>query len=207
MLQEIISYISTLDISVIYLVLFFFSFIENLFPPSPSDVVVVIGSTLIANSPVGFIPVLIVTTIASSLGFVVMYYLGEYLGDNLIRKGRFKFIKPDLLQKTDEWFAKYGYNLILINRFMPGTRAVVSFFCGVHKLSQPKTFLYASLSSLGWNIILISLGVALGNNISLIDKYLSTYSDIVFILLILVAGYFLIRFWLKGKRKNEDVQK
>jgi membrane protein DedA with SNARE-associated domain len=205
MLQQIISYVSTLDPSVIYLVLFFFSFIENIFPPSPSDVVVVIGSTLIISSPIGFVPILLITTVASSIGFIVMYYLGEFLGDKLVRSGRFKFITPELLAKTDSWFAKYGYNLILINRFMPGTRAVVSFFCGVHRLKPIKTFTYASLSSFGWNIILISLGVALGNNLSLIDKYLHTYSDVAAIITFLIVGFILLSVWIKRKKKNENV--
>lgn len=199
MLESIISYISTLDPVVIYLVLIFFSFIENIFPPSPSDVVVVIGSTLIAHSPIGFVPILIFTTIASSLGFVVMYYVGEFLGERIIRKHRLKFITPELLEKTDKFFSKYGYNLIIINRFMPGTRAVISFFSGVHRLKPVKTFLYASISSAGWNILLISLGIALGNNISLIDKYLQTYSNIALWITIAVAGFFVVRYFIKKK--------
>lgn len=202
MLENIISYISTLDPIVIYLVLIFFSFLENIFPPSPSDVVIVIGSTLIAHSPIGFIPILIATTLASSFGFIVMYFIGEFLGDRIIRKHRLKFITPELLEKTDKFFAKYGYNLIIINRFMPGTRAVVSFFSGVHKLKPFKTFLYASLSSAGWNILLISLGVALGNNISLIDKYLNAYSNFALWIMIVVGGFFVARYFIKKKRSK-----
>ena len=202
MLENIISYISTLDPIVIYLVLIFFSFLENIFPPSPSDVVIVIGSTLIAHSPIGFIPILIATTLASSFGFIVMYFIGEFLGDRIIRKHRLKFITPELLEKTDKFFAKYGYNLIIINRFMPGTRAVVSFFSGVHKLKPVKTFLYASLSSAGWNILLISLGVALGNNISLIDKYLNAYSNFALWIMIVVGGFFVARYFIKKKRSK-----
>jgi membrane protein DedA with SNARE-associated domain len=201
MLQDIISYISTLDPSIIYLVLFFFAFIENIIPPSPSDVVVVIGSTLIAQTAIGFIPILAVTTIGSAIGFVVMYYFGGYFGEKIIRKGRFKFIKPEALHKTDEWFNKYGYNLILINRFMPGTRAVISFFCGVHQLKPLKTFFFASISSLVWNALLITLGIGVGNNIDLIDKYLNTYSNIVWILTIIIAAYLIYRFVIK-KKKN-----
>lgn len=202
MLQEILAYISTLDPAVIYLVLFFFAFIENIFPPSPSDVVLIIGATLIANSPVGFFPVLLLTSVGSAAGFIVMYYIGEFLGEKLVRKGKLKFLKQDSLDKTDNWFSLYGYNLILINRFMPGTRAVISFFCGVHRLKPAKTFLYAALSSLVWNAILISLGVALGNNIELIDKYLGTYSNIALAITAIVIAFILYKFWKKKKSKQ-----
>jgi len=199
MLEQIISYISNLDPAIIYLVLFFFSFIENIFPPSPSDVVVVIGSTLIAHSAMGFIPILLVTSFASALGFIVMYLIGEFSGEKIIRKGKLKFLKQEYLEKADLWFHKYGYNLILINRFMPGTRAVISFFCGVHRLKPIRSFIYAAVSSFFWNIILISLGIALGNNVHLIDKYLSTYSNIILVISILVVGFVVYKFWLKKK--------
>jgi len=199
MLEQIISYISNLDPAIIYLVLFFFSFIENIFPPSPSDVVVVIGSTLIAHSAMGFIPILLVTSFASALGFIVMYLIGEFSGEKIIRKGKLKFLKQEYLEKADLWFHKYGYNLILINRFMPGTRAVISFFCGVHRLKPIRSFVYAAVSSFFWNIILISLGIALGNNVHLIDKYLSTYSNIILVISILVVGFVVYKFWLKKK--------
>jgi membrane protein DedA with SNARE-associated domain len=199
MLQDIVTYISTLDPSLIYLVLFIFAFIENIFPPSPSDIVLVIGATLIANSPIGFVPILLLTGIGSAAGFIVMYYIGEFLGDKLLRKGKIKFIKKESLEKADLWFNKYGYKIILINRFIPGTRAVISFFCGVHRLKQLPTFIYAAISSLIWNALLIWFGILLGKNISLIDYYLKTYSNIILVITAIVVVYFLFRFWRRKK--------
>ena len=128
MLEEILSYISSLDISWIYLILFFFSFIENVFPPSPSDVVVIVGASLIASTSIGFLPVLIITSVGSALGFILMYYVGYFLSEKVLRAGKLKFIDENALNKTDQWFAHYGYWIILANRFLPGTRSVISFF-------------------------------------------------------------------------------
>ncbi len=205
MLEQIISYIGTLSPILIYLVLFFFSFLENIFPPSPSDVVVIVGSTLIAQSAIGFIPILILTSISSALGFIIMYYVGEYFGEKHIRKGRFKFITNELLDKADAFFHKYGYNIIIINRFLPGTRAVVSFFCGVHRLKPMRTFIYAGVSSFLWNAILIFLGVQLGKNLDLVDKYLSKYSQVILCLTAFFIVFILIKFWFKKKKANETV--
>ena len=200
MLQEIISFINTLDPALIYLVLFCFAFAENIFPPSPSDFVVVFVATLIAHDSIEFTPILAVTTVGSTIGFIAMYFIGAYLGEKLLRKGRLKFIKKESLEKADIWFHKYGYKLILINRFMPGTRAVISFFSGVHGLKRVETFLFAGLSSLVWNAILILLGIFLGNNLDMIDKYLSAYSNIILIVTIIVIAYFIIRYLLKKKK-------
>ena len=202
MLQQIVSYISTLDPALIYVVLFFFAFIENIFPPSPSDFVILVGATLIANSTLGFIPILILTSIGSALGFIVMYLIGEFLGEKLLRSGKLKFITQNSLDKADRFFHKYGYNIILINRFLPGTRAVVSFFSGVHKLKPMRTFIYAGISSFVWNAFLIFLGIQLGNNLKSVDKYLSNYSQIIFAITAVIIIIVVVRFLMKKKKSK-----
>lgn len=200
MLEEIIAYISTLDTSWIYLILFLFAFIENVFPPSPSDVVVIVGASLIASTSLGFIPVLLITSIGSALGFILMYYVGFFLSEKVLRSGKLSFINQDALHKTDEWFSKYGYFIILANRFLPGTRSVISFFSGVHELHVVKTFIFALISAFLWNILIIYLGMTLGNNVELIDYYLTTYSNIVLGATALIALIFGIRYFVKNKK-------
>ncbi len=199
MLEEIVAYLSSLDTSWIYIILFFFSFIENIFPPSPSDVVVVIGASLIASTSIGFLPVLLITSIGSALGFILMYYVGFLLSEKVLRTNKLKFISPDALEKTDEWFSKYGYKIILANRFLPGTRSVISFFSGVHELKVGKTFIFALISAFLWNTIIVYLGMALGNNIELIDYYLKTYSNIGFGITALIIIYFIVKYLIKKK--------
>ncbi len=201
MIEQIISYINTLDPTWIYFILFFFAFIENVFPPSPSDVVVVIGASMIATSSVSFIPILLITSIGSALGFILMYFVGFYLSERVIRSGKIKFISKEALAKTDEWFSKYGYRIILANRFLPGTRSVISFFSGVHELNVIKTFIFALISAFLWNLLIIYMGMQLGNNAKLIDNYLTTYSNIVYILTGVVLVVIFIRYKM-NKRKN-----
>ena len=204
MLQDILIYISQLDPLLIYIVLFFFAFIENVFPPSPSDVVVVFGASVIAHTTIGFLPVLIITVVGSALGFMIMYYVGKVLGENVLRKGKLKFITPKDLERTDKWFAKYGYKLIVANRFLPGTRSVISFFSGVHELNVIKTFVYASISALLWNSLIIYLGMLLGHKIELVDYYLSAYSNIVGVITVLAAGFIGIKLYLRRKKKKQS---
>lgn len=203
MLEEILSYISTVDTEVIYLILFFFAFVENVFPPSPSDVVVVVGASLIASTDLSYIPILLITSIGSAMGFVLMYYVGMLFGEKLLRRGKIKFIHRDDIEKADRWFNKWGYKLILANRFLPGTRSVISFFSGVHELNVWHTFLYAAISAFLWNALIIWLGMIVGNNVQLIDYYLSTYSTAIGILTVIVFAVILIRiFWRKKKEKS-----
>ncbi|MBU2493903.1 MAG: DedA family protein [Bacteroidetes bacterium] len=200
MLESILSFMNNLDPLWIYVILFSFSFIENVFPPSPSDVVVIIGATLIATTTIGFFPILVLTSIGSALGFVLMFYVGKIFGNNILRKGKIKFIHRDDLEKTNAWFNKYGYKLIVANRFLPGTRSVISFFSGVNELNVFKTFFYASLSAFAWNAIIIYLGFILGQNVDLIVFYLKTYSNIILIITFIVILFFAVKYFIRKKK-------
>jgi len=190
---------SNLDPFLIYVILFLFAFTENIFPPSPSDVIVVVGASLIATTTLEFIPVLLITSIGSSLGFMLMYFMGKIFGEKIIRSGKLKFITQEGLSNTDIWFNKWGYKLIIANRFLPGTRSVISFFAGVYELEIIKTFVFSTISAFAWNILIIEAGMFLGNNVETIDYYLSTYSLIGTIIAIIVAVYFAFKYFVKRK--------
>lgn len=201
MLESTLLYMSNLDPTLIYLILFFFAFIENIFPPSPSDVVVVVGASLIATTSMEFVPVLLVTSFGSSLGYMLMYLMGKLFGEKIIRSGKITFITQEALSNTDIWFNKWGYKLILANRFMPGTRSVISFFTGVYELELLKTFVFSTISAFAWNILIIYAGMLLGSNVELIDYYLSTYSIVGLAITVVVILFFLIKYFIK-RRSN-----
>lgn len=199
MLEQVLTLLGSVDAVWIYLILFFFSFIENIFPPSPSDVVVIVGASLISNTTLGFIPILLITSFGSSAGFILMYYMGKLFGDRILNKGKIKFLNQDDIKKTELWFQKYGYKLIIANRFLPGTRSVISFFSGVCELNIIKTFVAATISAFLWNILIIYLGITLGNNITEIDYYLATYSKIIILVTLILILFFIVRYFIKRK--------
>lgn len=201
MFEDILNSLADFHPLWIYASLFFFSFIENIFPPSPSDVVIVVAGTLVSTGAISFIPTLLVTSIGSVLGFMTLFFIGTQVDKKIIEKGRFKFLSSEALQKTEKWFSKYGYWVILGNRFLSGTRAVISFFAGLSELNFKKTFLLALTSSFVWNLIIISLGVMFGNNVALVDKHLKTYSNIVLAITIIVVVILIFKYFLQKRRK------
>ena len=200
MIEHILEFISQLTPFWIYVALFFFSFIENVFPPSPSDLVVIVGGSLIGTGELHFIPTLIITTIGSVIGFMTLFYIGTQLDRKVIQAGKIKFISIEALTKVELWFKKWGYWIILANRFLPGTRSVISFFSGLSELDFRKTAVLATISALVWNAVIIYLGVIFGNNIEIIDRYLSTYKNIAWIITGLMVAVIALRLIFK-KRK------
>ncbi len=201
MIEHVLDFISQLTPFWIYVALFFFSFVENVFPPSPSDLVVIVGGSLIGTGELHFIPTLFVTTIGSVIGFMTLFFIGTQLDRKIIQAGKIKFISIEALTKVELWFKKWGYWIILANRFLPGTRSVISFFAGLSELDFKKTAIYAAISAFIWNAVIIYLGLIFGNNIEVIDKFLSTYSNIAWIITGLLAALVAVRFIFK-KRKS-----
>ena len=201
MFEDILSQFSTFPPIWIYVTLFLFAFVENVFPPSPSDFVIVIGGTLVGAGNLNFVLSLIFATIGSITGFMLMFYIGSTVDKKVIHSGKFRFIPIDSIDKVEKWFRKYGYMVIVANRFMPGTRAVISFFAGISNLEPKKTTYLCFVSALAWNIIMLYLGFVFGDNIHLVDEYLTTYSNIVIVVTILVILFFVVRFFFR-KRKS-----
>ena len=201
MFENILAQFSNLTPFWIYLTIFFFAYIENLFPPSPSDMVVVIGGSLVATGSLHFIPTFLFATAGSLLGFLTAFIIGWQFDKRLIHSGKLKFITVQSFEKVEDSFRKYGYYLIVANRFLPGTRAVISFFAGMSRLNVNKTTILSLISSAIWNAILIYLGIAFGKNIDIIDSYLKTYSNIILIITAVIILFFIVRYFIK-KRKT-----
>ena len=202
MFEDILSQFSTFSPNWIYVTLFLFAFVENVFPPSPSDVVIVIGGSLVGTGTISFILSLIFATLGSISGFMLMFYIGSTVDKKLIHSGRFKFIPIDAIEKVEIWFRKYGYLIIVANRFMPGTRAVISFFAGISNLEPKKTTLLCFVSALAWNIIMLYLGFVFGDNVQMVDEYLTTYSNIVIAVTTVIILFFILKFFFRKRKKT-----
>jgi len=200
MFEDILNQISTFPPIWIYITLFLFAFVENVFPPSPSDVVLVVGGSLVGTDAINFFLALAFATLGSILGFILMFYIGSTVDKKVIHSGRFKYIPVDAINKVETWFRKYGYFIIVANRFMPGTRAVISFFAGISHLDPKRTITLCFVSALLWNTIMLYLGFVFGDNVATVDEYLTTYTNIVIILTGIIILFFIVRLFFR-KRK------
>jgi membrane protein DedA with SNARE-associated domain len=208
MIEDFLSHIGELTPFWIYISLFAFAYIENVFPPSPSDLVVVIGGSLVGTGTLSFIPTLIITTVGSVLGFMTLFFIGWMLDKKVIKSGKLKFISVEAVLKVEAWFNKYGYWVIAINRFLPGTRSVVSFFAGMSRLDIRRTVILSTISAFLWNFLIIYLGVLFGENVDVVDRYLETYSNIVVVFTIILVLFFVVRyFFLRKKSESKNIQK
>ncbi|MCZ7555599.1 MAG: DedA family protein [Bacteroidia bacterium] len=201
-MEEIVAFLSRIDVVWIYFALFFFAWLENIFPPSPSDVLIVAAGSIISLGEGSVLLTLLFATAGSTAGFVTMYSLGKSFGHRVLETGKIKFISPELVAKVHSWFGRYGFWVVIANRFLSGTRAVISFCAGIAEMHFGITVVLSALSALLWNAILIYAGYALGDNWKDIGEYLSTYSRVITVLLTLVVALWAVRAWWKWRKKR-----
>lgn len=178
----------------------FITFAENVFPPSPSDTILVFCGTLIGLGTVGFPSMLVSATLGSTLGFVVMYWVGQRYGSRIIDSGKISFLPKEAFEKAEAWFQHYGYWVIIANRFLSGTRAVISMVAGISAIPLGTTTLLSTISAAVWNGVLLFAGFTLGKNWTLMDDYLQLYGKI---LLGVALGIIAIILILRTLRKRK----
>lgn len=208
--QELIQWIQTLPPTSIYAVFFLVAYLENIIPPIPGDVLVAFGGYLAAESIIGLVPILILTTVASVIGFMNMYWLGSHWGVQIQKhKERFwlmKFIPLKYMNKVRAWMGKWGLGVVMANRFLAGTRSVISLTAGISHTSITGTVISSTISSVMWNSILLGFGWVVHENWQIIGKYLSLYGRIILVIIfmIIIIKLLMSRYRKKTVVKSDD---
>lgn len=205
----LVEWISSLSPLSIYLIFYLVAYLENVIPPVPGDILIVFGGYLAAEQVIEFVPILVGTSLASVLGFMSMYAIGAHFGDQIeVQRKKFwlmRFFDIKYFDKAKRWMARWGQRVILANRFLAGTRSVISLTAGMTKTKVYPTIISASISSLIWNTLLIGLGWIVNENWQVIGGYLKVYGWIILSLLFILAGgrIFYRRYW---KRKKKELK-
>ena len=205
LLGYIIDYLLPRDNSFLYVFLFLSAVVENLFPPIPGDTITAFGAFLVGTGRLDYTLVYLVTTTGSVAGFMFLFLLGKMLGKKFFVEKNYSFFPTENINAAEGWFQKYGYFVVLGNRFLPGIRSVISIVSGISRLSTLKVFIFSLASAAVWNIIWIHTGYLLGNNWDIVKERMSsilaTYNIGVGIVFgLFIAGYLLLRFYKKRKK-------
>jgi membrane protein DedA with SNARE-associated domain len=205
-LDRFLNLFDTLPNSLLYLLLGVSAFVENIFPPIPGDTITAFGAFLVGTRKLDFVGVYLSTTLGSLAGFMALFRIGNLLGRKFFIERDYKFFSAQNIIQAEEWFRKYGYFLILLNRFFPGIRSIISLAGGISKLGTLRVALLALISAGAWNLIWIAIGYSLGNNWEIVKEKMGTilfqYNLFFLLLAALVVLIFLLRM-LRKKRKRE----
>ena len=200
-----LEYLSSLPNTLIYILLGISAFVENVFPPIPGDTITAFGAFLVGTQRLSFLGVYISTTVGSLCGFMTLFWIGSILGRKFFIEKDYRFFKAADILKAEEWFRKYGYFLVLLNRFFPGIRSVISLAGGISELKPVPTTLLALISACAWNLLWILAGYFLGTNWETAKEKFSVlvfrYNMGAFIVLAVIVGVIIILAIRKRRKK------
>jgi membrane protein DedA with SNARE-associated domain len=171
--EQFLKFLHSVPDPVAYLFLGLSAFVENVFPPIPGDTITAFGAFLVGIGKLSFLGVYASTTLGSLLGFLCLFKIGGWLGRRFFIERDYRFFRASTIVRAEQWFERYGYYLIVMNRFLPGVRSAVALAGGICCLRGIRVALLALVSAALWNMIWILTGYMLGSNWSVVEATIS----------------------------------
>ncbi len=198
-----------------YIGVFLLIFIENVFPPIPSEVILLFGGALSVSTSMHPVGTIIAATIGSLVGAVLLYAFGYIFQSERMKKligsniGRALKLRQEHVDKAEQWFSRYEGKAVLICRCVPIVRSLISIPAGFAKMDMPRFLLYTAIGSTVWNAVLVNVGALLGNSWKTALPYIKKYSVVVvsalIVLIVVLIVVYIVR--RRRRRKNEIKRK
>lgn len=193
--------------------------IESSFIPFPSEVVIPPAGykacepgssldTVEGNKWLNMLLVVLFGTLGAVLGAIINYVLSYYLGRPIIYKfadsrlGHFLLLDSEKVKKAETYFLEHGKTSTLVGRFIPAIRQLISIPAGLAKMPLGTFVLFTAIGAFGWNTVLVILGYIAHGQQDLINRY----SDKLSVLLLILAGLFVLYLIYNGLKKPKNKQ-
>ncbi len=191
-----------------YFAIAFLIFIENVFPPIPSEVILLFGGFMTLKSSMNIPLVIISATIGSVLGAAVLYLIGRLLNMERLKKliagkfGKITRLKIEHIEKANSWFTKYEAKAVLICRCVPIVRSLISIPAGMSQMKPLPFFLLTTIGSLVWNTVITVIGALAGEAWDKMIVYIDIYGKIVLggVVIVAIIAFAIYKF-KKEKKK------
>jgi membrane protein DedA with SNARE-associated domain len=209
MLNWITEWVRTFVEALGYPGLGFLMFLENIFPPIPSEVVLPLAGSLTIDGPFTLLGVTLVGAAGSVAGAWFFYALGRWYGAQrtrrLIKKyGKWLLIEERDLDRSVEWFNRYGELVVFFGRMVPFVRSLIPVPAGITGMNTFRFTIYTAIGTAGWSFLLAMAGRLLGQSWPMINQYLGPYENAILIILAVLLLVFVIRrLWQRRHKEPE----
>ena len=181
-------------------------FLENLFPPIPSEVILPLAGFTAAQGHYTRVEAVLWATLGSVAGALLLYGIGAALGLDRLRVIAHKMPLVDVadVDKADAWFSKHGPKAVFFGRFVPGVRSLISIPAGIDRMRMTSFLFYTTAGSLIWNTIFVWIGYQLGDRYHLVEEYMDPISKAVYALIILTGLGIIAWMVRRSMKRNHD---
>jgi membrane protein DedA with SNARE-associated domain len=187
-----------------YLGIGFLMFLENLFPPIPSELIMPFAGFTVSKGDMSFLPAVVAGVVGTILGAFPWYYAGKFFGEERLRDladkyGKWITVTGKDIDKANEWFTRHGGKAVFLCRLVPGVRTLISLPAGLNNMPMIPFLLYSTVGTTIWVTLLTFIGYKLGDHYDLVEEYLGPVSKIVLLIIII---WFILWVVKKNMQKN-----
>ena len=175
-----------------YLGVGFLMFLETVFPPIPSEVIMSVAGVTAAKGQMSLVLAIVSGTAGAMLGNIFWYLVARALGiirlrPFIERHGRWLTLNWREVERAEGWFRQYGTFFVFLGRMLPTVRSLVSVPAGLLKMRFRTFFFYSTLGTAGWTAAIAVAGYKLRERFAEVDQWLGPASNAI--LVTLVLGY------------------
>lgn len=179
-------------------------FLENVFPPIPSEVILPLAGSLALEGRFSLLGVTVTGTIGSMAGALVFYGLGYVFGEERVRVlmrryGRWLMLSEGDFDRALAWFDRYGEKVIFFGRMVPIVRSLISIPAGIAEMNLGHFSAYTAVGTAMWSFLLAFAGYLLGRSWVLVSEWVSRYEKTTLVIGVLVVVTFLASRFLRRR--------
>jgi membrane-associated protein len=188
-----------------YLILFLIVFCETglvVTPFLPGDSLLFVAGAFAALGSLNLVWVLVLLSVAAILGDTINYWVGNYIGPKVFQMQNSRIFKKEYLDRTHQFYEKYGPITIVIGRFVPIIRTFAPFLAGVGSMTYGKFLTYNVVGGIFW-IFSFTLGGYFFGNLPFVKK---NFTFVIFAIIIISVMPTVIEYYRQRKAAKKEVK-
>jgi len=182
-LKEIVAQYGTLTYGILFVIVFAETGLVFL-PFLPGDSLLFASGALAGLGTLNIWLVIALLSAAAILGDTVNYWIGYFFGQKIVDNPKIRFVNQEHIDKTQQFFKKYGAKTIILARFVPIVRTFAPFVAGVGSMEYGKFITFNVLGGALWVSLFTLAGYFFGNLVFIQENFHYAILAIIFLSLI-----------------------
>ncbi len=167
-----------------YLTIALLMFLENLFPPIPSELIMPLAGYAAHQGDMNLALVVLAGSAGSLAGALFWYGIGVWFGCERLRRfaarhGRWLTLSPEDVDRVDAWFDRHGAKVVFFGRLVPAVRTLISVPAGLSGMRFGKFIAYTGAGTVLWTSLLAAAGWMLGTGYERVGAYVDPVSNVI----------------------------